>query len=85
MSAERKTAFEILQSKLSIKDTATFRKEHLPEILEAMEQYAKEVNQDKVREAADKVVEVTAKATGGTSDNIKIYNAVAELEKALKK
>ena len=35
-----KTAFEILQSKLTIQDTNEFREKHLPEILESMEEYA---------------------------------------------
>lgn len=34
------TAFEILQSKLTIADTFEFREKHIPEILEAMEEYA---------------------------------------------
>ena len=34
-----KTAFEILQSKLTIADTSEFRLIHIPEILDAMEQY----------------------------------------------
>lgn len=35
-----KTAFEILQPKLTIADTFEFREKHLPEILDAMEEYA---------------------------------------------
>lgn len=35
----QKTAFEILQSKLTIEDTFDFREKHIPEILEAMEEY----------------------------------------------
>jgi len=35
-----KTAFEILQFKLTIADTFEFREKHLPEILDAMEEYA---------------------------------------------
>ena len=35
-----KTAFEILQPKLTIADTLEFREKHLPEILDAMEEYA---------------------------------------------
>ena len=35
----QQTAFETLQSKLTIKDTIEFREKHLPEILDAMEKY----------------------------------------------
>lgn len=37
-----KTPFETLQKHLSIEDTKEFRDKHLPEILDAMEAYAKE-------------------------------------------
>lgn len=37
-----KTAFEILQSKLTIADTCEFREIHIPQILDAMEQYKKQ-------------------------------------------
>ena len=36
----KKTAFEILQSKLTIEDTSEFRLKHIPEILDAMLEFA---------------------------------------------
>lgn len=40
-TAYKKTAFEILQSKLTIEDTSEFRLKHIPEILDAMLEFAK--------------------------------------------
>jgi len=40
-----KTAFEILQSKLTVDDTSEFRLTHIPEILEAMEEYKAQLPQ----------------------------------------
>jgi len=40
-----KTAFEILQSKLTIADTSEFRLIHIPEILDAMEEYKAQLPQ----------------------------------------
>ena len=43
-----KTAFEILQSKLTIADTSEFRLIHIPEILDAMEEYKAQLPQQDV-------------------------------------
>ena len=40
------TAFEVLQKKLTIEDTLEFREKHLPEILEAMEEYKNQNKED---------------------------------------
>jgi len=43
-----KTAFEILQSKLTIADTSEFRLIHIPEILDAMEEYKAQLPQQEI-------------------------------------
>jgi hypothetical protein len=43
-----KTAFEILQSKLTIADTSKFRLTHIPEILDAMEEYKSQLPQQEI-------------------------------------
>ena len=43
-----KTAFEILQSKLTIADTSEFREIHIPEILDAMEKYKAQFPQQEI-------------------------------------
>jgi hypothetical protein len=43
-----KTAFEILQSKLTIADTSEFRLTHIPEILDAMEEYKSQLPQQEI-------------------------------------
>ena len=52
-----KTAFEILQPKLTIADTLEFREKHLPEILDAMEEYATssqtEISDEEIEKAAN--------------------------------
>jgi hypothetical protein len=53
------TAFEILQSKLTIADTFEFREKHIPEILEAMEQYAT-VSKMEIAELSDKEIRKAA-------------------------
>jgi len=52
-----KTAFEILQFKLTIADTFEFREIHIPQILEAMEEYKaqlpqQEISDEKIEKAA---------------------------------
>jgi hypothetical protein len=52
-----KTAFEILQPKLTIADTLEFREKHLPEILDAMEEYATssqtEISDEEIEKAGE--------------------------------
>ena len=43
-----KTAFEILQFKLTIADTFEFREIHIPQILEAMEEYKAQLPQQEI-------------------------------------
>jgi hypothetical protein len=45
----QQTAFEILQSKITIDDTIEFREKHLPEILNAMEEYKKQTDDYKMK------------------------------------
>ncbi len=52
-----KTAFEILQSKLTIADISEFRLTHIPEILEAMEEYKAQLPQ---QEISDEEIEKAA-------------------------
>lgn len=61
-----KTAFEILQSKLTIADTSEFRLIHIPEILEAMEEYKAQLPQ---QEISDEEIEKAAR----DYDNSVIY------------
>ena len=42
------TAFEILQSKLTIADTSEFRLTHIPEILDAMQEYKSQLPQQEI-------------------------------------
>jgi hypothetical protein len=55
---QKLTAFEILQSKLTIADTSEFRLTHIPEILEAMEEYKAQLPQ---QEISDEEIEKGAK------------------------
>ena len=51
------TKFEILQSKLTIADTAEFREIYLPQILDAMEEYKlqqqKEISDEEIEKASE--------------------------------
>ncbi len=70
---ETKTAFEILQEKLTIDDTVNFRTMHLPEILTAMETYA---NQQLSKERADKEAlgEILKEHLAEIESSIKLLN-----------
>ena len=60
-----KTAFEILQSKLTIADTSEFREIHIPEILDAMEEYKSQLPQ---QEISDEEIENLLREHWGFSD-----------------
>jgi hypothetical protein len=58
---QKLTAFEILQSKLTIADSSEFRLTHIPEILEAMEEYANQKLTDYANQSHELMIELMAK------------------------
>ena len=62
-----KTAFEILQPKLTIADTLEFREKHLPEILDAMEEYATSSQTERMY-SEEEVLELLLKSKIETSN-----------------
>ena len=63
------TAFEILQSKLTIADTSEFRLTHIPEILDAMQEYKSQLPK---QEISDEEIEKRVKEVGAMGEYYKM-------------